>query len=125
MGFWSAAPALMELYRRQIDRAPGELEKLVRRFNRQDVFTLTGPDYARSKGEVSDLLRPWYQKKSLSLQHELSLDEKIFSPALADEIVENFRLLLPFYHYFSRLCAAALQQRAETDRAHTPDGAGL
>ena len=39
MGFWSAAPALMELYRRQIDRAPGELEKLVRRFNRQDVFT--------------------------------------------------------------------------------------
>ena len=123
MGFWSAAPALMELYRRQIDRAPGELEKLVRRFNRQDVFTLTGPDYARSKGEVSDLLRPWYQKKSLSLQHELPLDEKIFSPALADEIVENFHLLLPFYHYFSRLCAAALQQRAETDRAHTPDGA--
>ena len=125
MGFWSAAPALMELYRRQIDRAPGELEKLVRRFNRQDVFTLTGPDYARSKGEVSDLLRPWYQKKSLSLQHELPLDEKIFSPALADEIVENFHLLLPFYHYFSRLCDAALQQRAETDRAQTPDGAGL
>ena len=125
MGFWSAAPALMELYRRQIDRAPGELEKLVRRFNRQDVFTLTGPDYARSKGEVSDLLRPWYQKKSLSLQHELPLDEKIFSPALADEIVENFHLLLPFYHYFSRLCAAALQRRAETDRAYTPDGAGL
>ena len=125
MGFWSAAPALMELYRRQIDRAPGELEKLVRRFNRQDVFTLTGPDYARSKGEVSDLLRPWYQKKSLSLQHELPLDEKIFSPALADEIVENFHLLLPFYHYFSRLCAAALQQRAEIDRAYTPDGAGL
>lgn len=31
MSFWSAAPALMELYRRQIDRAPGELEKLVRR----------------------------------------------------------------------------------------------
>ena len=97
----------------------------MRRFNRQDVFTLTGPDYARSKGEVSDLLRPWYQKKSLSLQHELPLDEKIFSPALADEIVENFHLLLPFYHYFSRLCAAALQRRAETDRAHTPDGAGL
>ena len=97
----------------------------MRRFNRQDVFTLTGPDYARSKGEVSDLLRPWYQKKSLSLQHELPLDEKIFSPALADEIVENFHLLLPFYHYFSRLCAAALQQRAETDRAQTPDRAGL
>lgn len=74
---------------------------------------------------MSDLLHPWYQKKSLSLQHELPLDEKIFSPALADEIVENFHLLLPFYHYFSRLCAAALQQRTETDRAQTPDGAGL
>ena len=70
MGFWCAAPALMALYRQRIDADPKPLEKLVRRFDRQQTFRLTGPEYARSKGQVSDLLRPWYQKKSLSLQCE-------------------------------------------------------
>ena len=80
MGFWCAAPALMALYRQ------------------------------RSKGQVSDLLRPWYQKKSLSLQWEAPLDERIFSPQLPQEILESFRELLPFYRYFTDLCAALSRQ---------------
>mgnify|MGYP000841890579 CR=1 FL=1 len=71
---------------------------------------LTGPEYARSKGQVSDLLRPWYQKKSLSLQWEAPLDERIFSPQLPQEILESFRELLPFYRYFTDLCAALPRQ---------------
>ena len=69
----------------------------MRRSDRQQTFRLTGPEYARSKGQVSDLLRPWYQKKSLSLQCEAPLDERIFSPQLPQEILESFRELLPFY----------------------------
>ena len=53
MGFWCAAPALMALYRQRIDADPKPLEKLVRRFDRQQTFRLTGPEYARSKGQVS------------------------------------------------------------------------
>ena len=87
MGFWCAAPALMALYRQRIDADPKPLEKLVRRFDRQQTFRLTGPEYARSKGQVSDLLRPWYQKKSLSLQCEAPLDQRIFSPQLPQEIL--------------------------------------
>ena len=58
MGFWAASAATMTRYRQQIDRDPKTLEKLVRAFNRQEVFQLNGPDYVRSKGQVSDLLRP-------------------------------------------------------------------
>lgn len=58
MGFWAASAATMTRYRQQIDRDPKTLEKLVRQFDRQQVFQLTGPDYVRSKGQVSDLLRP-------------------------------------------------------------------
>ena len=79
MGFWAASAALMTRYRQQIDRDPRPLEKLVRAFNRQEVFQLNGPDYVRSKGQVSDLLRPWYQKKSLTLSHEVPLDESLYS----------------------------------------------
>ena len=110
MGFWCATPALMALYRQRIDADPKPLEKLVRRFDRQQTFRLTGPEYARSKGQVSDLLRPWYQKKSLSLQWEAPLDERIFSPQLPQEILESFRELLPFYRYFTDLCAALSRQ---------------
>ena len=113
MGFWCAAPALMALYRQRIDADPKPLEKLVRRFDRQQTFRLTGPEYARSKGQVSDLLRPWYQKKSLSLQWEAPLDERIFSPQLPQEILESFRELLPFYRYFTDLCAALSRQEGK------------
>lgn len=115
MGFWCAAPALMALYRQRIDADPKPLEKLVRRFDRQQTFRLTGPEYARSKGQVSDLLRPWYQKKSLSLQCEAPLDQRIFNPQLPQEILESFRELLPFYRYFTDLCAALSRQEGKDE----------
>ena len=110
MGFWSPKASLMEAYRKGIDEKPEELARLVRRFNRQEHFVLAGPEYARSKGEVSGLLRPWYQKKSVNLQHELPPDERIFSPELARDMIEGFEELMPFYKYFDRLCAAQTEK---------------
>ena len=106
MGFWSPRADLMARFRRQLDQRPEEFSRLVRRFDRQEIFSLTGPEYARSKGQTTELLRPWYQKKSLSLQFEAPLDERIFSPALAEEIVEQMKQLVPFYRYFAALCAS-------------------
>ena len=83
------------------------LETLVRPFDRQQVFQLTGPDYVRSKGQVSDLLRPWYQKKSLTLSHEVPLDESLYSPDFVSRVTEDLKTLLPFYRYFAAPCAAA------------------
>ena len=97
---------LMARFRRHLDQRPEEFSRLVRRFDRQEVFSLTGPEYVRSKGQTTELLRPWYQKKSLSLQFEAPLDERIFSPALAEEIVEQMKQLVPFYRYFAALCAS-------------------
>lgn len=111
MGFWQARAELMELFRRDLQEHPDEFGRLVRLFNRQREFVLTGDSYARSKGEVSDLLRPWFQKKSLSLSHELPLDEKIFWPELAEEILAGFKTLVPFYKYFAALCASVERKR--------------
>lgn len=105
MGFWAPKASLMEAYRQRIDQHPEELAKLVRKFNRQTQFELAGPEYARSRGEVSDLLRPWYQKKSINLQHELPPDERIFSPELAQDMIDGFQSLMPLYKYFDGLFA--------------------
>ena len=113
MGFWQAPAELMEAFRRDLQEHPQKFGKLVRSFEKQNVFTLNGDSYARSKGEVSDLLRPWFQKKSISLSHEVPLDEKIFQPELAEEILGNFKLLVPFYKYFAGLCAAVARRPEE------------
>ena len=115
MGFWQAPAELMEAFRRDLQAHPAKFEKLVRGFEKQDVFTLNGDSYARSRGEISDRLRPWFQKKSITLSHELPLDEKIFHPELAEEILENFKMLVPFYKYFAGLCASVAhgKQREE------------
>ena len=105
MGFWEARPELMALYRRRIEEEPETLARLVRRFNRQTDFTLAGSDYARPRGQVDPLLTPWYQKKSINLEHTRALDDRIFSPALAGEVIAGLKELIPFYRYFSALCA--------------------
>lgn len=50
MGFWAASAATMTRYRQQIDRDPKTLEKLVRQFDRQQVFQLTGPGLCPQQG---------------------------------------------------------------------------
>ena len=115
MGFWQAPAELMEAFRRDQQEHPQKFGKLVRSFEKQDVFTLSGDSYARSRGEVEDRLRPWFQKKSITLTHELPLDEKIFQPQLAEEILENFKLLVPFYKYFAGLCASVARRQQEEE----------
>lgn len=109
MGFWCPRPALMAAYRRGLDQHPETLSRLVRQFNKQEVFTLSGPEYARSKGETTALLQPWYNRKSINLQHDGPLDERIFSPELAQDVIDGFRALMPLYRYFDKLCVSVAE----------------
>ncbi len=104
MGFWSPGASLMAHFRRQLDLNPEGFAPLARAFDRQNVFALRGTDYARSKGDPGELLAPWYQKKSVSLECERPLDEVIFSHRLAEDILADYETLMPLYRYFKNLC---------------------
>jgi hypothetical protein len=93
----------MARFRKRLDENPEEFAKLVRQFNRQTTFTSSGASYARPKGDPGSLLYPWYQKKSISLEHELPLDEKIYDRSLAEEMLRDFDFLVPFYRYFKAI----------------------
>ena len=112
MGFWCAAPELMAHYRHEIDTHPEELEALAADVERRGIFTLTGQDYARSKGTAPAALQAWYQKKSLALEFSAPLEERLFRPALAQEILADFETLVPLYCYFDRLVAAMPRDNA-------------
>ena len=102
MGYYQPRPALMAEYRKKILEDPKKLERLARRLNRQSLFTLYGEEYKRPKGEVSPLLAPWFNRKTLALSAEFPPDETFLSPELADRVAEGFAWLMPYYQYLPR-----------------------
>ena len=103
MGYWTPKPVTMEIYRRRLQRDPESFEKLVRRFNRQDRFVLEGPEYKRSKGECSDLLKPWFNRKWVGISHFHEPDAAMLTHELADQAIEGYQWLMPYYSWFREL----------------------
>ena len=62
-------------------------------------------EYSRKKPCAHPGLEGWYNRKSLSLGHEEELSELLYTPALAERLVEGFSFLMPYYDYFSTLWA--------------------
>jgi uncharacterized protein (TIGR02453 family) len=105
MGFFHAKPAIMERHRARIRLRPAPLLSLQRLLEKQDTFSLTGPDYARPRLCPDPRLQSWYDKRSLALEYSGPLTEELYHPALAGRLVEDFSFLMPFYDYFSTLWA--------------------
>lgn len=103
LGYWSAPALTMAKFRARLDRDPKPFEKLVRAFNRQEVFVLQGEDYKRPKGETAPLLAPWYNKKGFSLACNRPHDALLRSHDLADALCRGFESLLPLYRYLMLL----------------------
>lgn len=103
MGYYCPKPYLMEKYRRKILREPEKLETLARRLKRRPDIVLEGEEYKRSKGDVSDLLKPWFNRKWVELNAFHPFDDRYDKPALVDDIVDAFCFLMPYYEYFMEL----------------------
>ena len=106
MGFYSVKPATMARLRRQLQERPEEMEALMRRLARQREFTLSGESYKKPRAQApSELLSPWYVLKGFSLSHDEALTEELFSREILERAKAGFDFLLPYYRYFSALCA--------------------
>ena len=105
MGFWCAKAVTMEKFRARMDRDPETMLRLDRALRRQSTLTLGGPDYARPKPPSRPELAAWYNKKSLTVGRDEPLTERIFTPELRDEVLDNLTFLMPYYQYFATLWA--------------------
>lgn len=105
-GYWDAGAATMAKLRRRIDERPEELAKIVRKLNKSR-FTLGGEAFKRPKGDVGELLNPWYNRRNIVLNYDDNPEGVLFTPQLKDEIVEGFRTLLPLYCYLDTLSGDA------------------
>lgn len=104
LGIWSATPTDMARFRQETMENPQKLTTLVKNFQKQDIFSLGGPDYAKSKGEVDPLIRPWFQKRSIYFDCTRAYDALVMSKDLVQELVADFTILLPIYQHFDAIC---------------------
>ena len=101
-GFWDMRPETAAKLRARIDRDPKPLAKIARQIGKSR-FTLFGEEYKRPKGDVGALLNPWYNRKNIGVSFDDNCEGVLFTPQLFDEVLEGFRLLMPFYQYFDSL----------------------
>ena len=107
LGVYDARPAAMARFRKSIDEDPSEMRKLAEDFEKQGRFQLGGEEYKRSKGRLEPPLDKWYNRKRLDIYYETVPDARLYSPELAEEILEAFESLLPYYHFFKKICLRA------------------
>ena len=98
MGCWDPTPVTMAKLRARIDRDTEPLEK-------HGEFTLEGQMYKRPKGDPGRLLYPWYNRRQISLTSDHNCDGLYFSPQLADQVVNGFTFLMPYYDYLCSVMA--------------------
>ena len=101
-GFWDMSPETAGKLRARIEREPKKLATLARRLNKSK-FSLYGEAYKRPKGDVGELLNPWYNRKNIGISFDDNCEGVFFTPALADDVLEGFRFLMPYYRYLDAL----------------------
>ena len=105
MGCWDPSPLTAAKLRARIDRDPKPLEKLARRLNKHPDFALYGEEYKRPKGDPGALLAPWYNRRQIGVGADFNCEGILFTPELADRVMESFEFLLPYYAYMMALAA--------------------
>lgn len=103
LGYYSARAETMAKLRARIDKNPKAFESLIAPLDKQSEFALNGAEYVRQKQAPTPKTAAWYNRKSFSLIHEQAIGEELFSPAIADRIVEGYKFLMPLYDYFITL----------------------
>lgn len=102
VGVWGQ-PALMEQWRKLLEADKGTAERLARRLKRQKTFRLEGEDYKRPKGDVGELLNPWYNKKSFSISCTHDFGGDLLSAALPQILAQGYLWLKPYGEYFNKM----------------------
>lgn len=97
LGFYSATPAIMRALRRRVEADVPRAEKAVRAA-RKAGFELGGRPYAkpRSTPETPELLRPFYDCKSVDLSRCESPD-LVADSDLPERLLAGFKALTPMY----------------------------
>ena len=113
LGLWAPAAAYMEAFRRAVAANPAAFERLVEPLGRMKGFALHGEEFRRPKGELGEIINPWYNRKYLDFGTRRDHDGLLFSPELPRQMARDFSRLMPMCRFMLDSCASV---PAETRR---------
>lgn len=112
MGFYSATPTQMAVFRSMVDANPARFERIITDKALAD-FVLTGAEYKRPKAVREGAIGRWYNRKNIGLELSRDHDALLYSPELVGAVVDAFAKLMPIYGFMAEVyrASAAEEQR--------------
>ena len=107
MGFFEAAPAEMELFRRSIDANPARFARLAGDIADLGQYRVIGPRYARPKGNYGEPVSSWYERKWVGVEAVRDLEGEAFRASLPGILTEAYAELTPMYRFLLEVHLAA------------------
>ena len=96
---WSPKTAVMERYRKRLADYPEEYPALVKAAERATGILLDGDEYSRKKSCPHEILEPYYNRKNIKFVTTGEPGDLMFSPKLADQVIDTLKKLYPLYEY--------------------------
>lgn len=101
LGFWAPGAATMEALRRAIAANPALFERLVTEVSAMKGFFLHGEEYRRPKGDLGEIINPWYNRKYLDFGTRRDHDALLYSPDLVAAMARDFEKLMPLCRFMA------------------------
>ncbi len=97
--FYCDIPSVMEEYRTCILQNTAAFEQISAALLQLPQLKILGPEYKRSKGEVSDLIKPWFNRKRLCAMCTYDWDESLYSRELVIKTADLMEIFMPMYQF--------------------------
>lgn len=96
---WQPKTETMAKFRAMLDARPDEFLKIVEKAEADSHLSLTGMEYYRKKPCADSRLAPYYNLKNLQMDVDRKPDALLYSPELADTVIQTMLALYPLYEY--------------------------
>jgi uncharacterized protein (TIGR02453 family) len=100
-GYFAAPAAIMKKFRDRLDANPAAFESIALALPKD--FYLYGDEYSKKKGEKEGVLAQWYNRKTIGVIAEGKGHDKLYTPAFAKTLCDDFLSLAPLYEFLLSL----------------------
>ncbi|MBR0041228.1 MAG: DUF2461 domain-containing protein [Oscillospiraceae bacterium] len=108
LGFWAPGASTMDALRRAIAANPAAFERLVTDLALMRGFALHGEEYRRPKGDLGEIINPWYNRKYLDFGTRRDHDALLYSGELVGAMAKDFEMLMPLCRFMRAAVRAAV-----------------
>lgn len=96
---WKPKAEMTQRYREMLLARPDEFPALIASVAEQSGLEFHGERYRKKMPCPVEKLEPYYALKSMRMDCQRSADELLFSPKLAEEVIQTLQALYPLYEY--------------------------